>query len=221
MAPDKVTGMFASPQDQLKRVHKWNARGRSKWVFPAEAFRELEATVPKIPDDQLNNPLVAVVLDIRLETLESTIETAWNMLQDNLATPIQKAEWLKTDPDHLRLHSPRKFEQGLKWRVVDLGANRDLRPIRVQESIPRQDLLGTEILWCAALHPFWLQAIDGEKIPFVVAAGCQMKGPSPNYKWDFALGIWKEPRGGDIHILPTAADCRNPQWAVPVLVEPT
>lgn len=220
LAPDKLTGIFSSPKDQLQRVHDWNSRQHpTKWVFPSRKFEKLEQEIPQIPGDRAESGLVTIVLDIRLDTLEATFNAALTVAKRSASIAIETASWLKADAEHMRASAHWDFQPGLRWRVIDLGANQDMPPRRVQEGTQREHLPSSAIMWCCALHPFWLHAMDGDKIPFVVAAGCEMKGPGLSKEWTHALGIWKEPSGtGTVHILPTSVHCRNPQWAVPVLL---
>ncbi len=174
--PELVHGLFVPSDVQIKNVKCWNQR--SGWGFSEEDFAKLPPP-PAWPD----SPLVAVVLTPYLpdtpevKGVQRTFDEHWA-----IAAARQRNSWrwdeLLSDPEHLQLFPGITHEPGLRWEVVDLGANwdpkNDIAPLAVRspERSPH-----AAILAAAAHHPVWVRQMDGVTIPYVWLSGYQVTVP--------------------------------------------
>ncbi len=177
-----IHSLFTPISAQLTRVRELNAE--RNWGFTDEDFAEAEQSVPEWPDGEL----VAVTLVPYLPDgngmggVERTFQELWQV-----AASLQHANWRwdgydKAGPDKLRLlegiEHPVKGKPVLRWEVIDLGCNRNRPPVDVRnfETSPHAGILAS-----AALHPEWVKAMDGDKVPYVWAPGYEVNvsGESP------------------------------------------
>lgn len=162
--PLLINGIFAPPEVQVENVRRWNDEQQG-WGFSDENFASL-AEAPEWPDGE-EAKLVAVVLVPYLATVQQTFDELWQVAATQQPNSWRWAE-LHSDPDHLRLLSGIEHKPGLQWEVIDLGANWDRRDGISPESVRDP---GTSphagCLAAAAHHPKWVQAMDGEKVPFI------------------------------------------------------
>lgn len=211
-----LSGLFTKPEDQLKRVREWNLeRG---WGVSDEVFAEAEKSIPAVPEDDL----VAVVLvpyltevrkkdKIVMTGVERTFQELWA-----LAKAEQQANWRwdgydKAGPERLRLLKGIEHTPGLRWEVIDLGANRNRKPEDVRNA-KRSPHAG--ILAAAALHPEWVRAMDGENVPYVWLPGYEVNVPGGGAWQDVPdLGFYRGGRGVRLYC-GWYYDC-FPSWAVP------
>jgi len=174
-----VHGLFTKPEEQIEKVRKWNRE--FGWGIPDEAFAAAEKSVPAWPEEKL----VAVVLVPYLtdktnedETVTSGLERTFHELWAR-AKSEQDANWRwdgydKAGPDRLRLHKGIEHKVGLRWEVIDLGAQRNKKPhdVRSAKSSPHAGILAA-----AALHPQWVKSMDGDKVPYVWVPGYEVTVP--------------------------------------------
>lgn len=171
-----VHGLFTHPETQIVRVREWNKE--FGWGIPDEAFAEMEKSVPAWPEDKL----IAVVLVPYLadktnadETVTSGLERTFHELWAR-AEAKQDANWHwggydKAGPDKLRLLKGIEHKPGLRWEVIDMGCNRNQKPVNVRnpEKSPHAGVLAS-----AMLHPQWIKSMDGENVPYVWAPGYEV-----------------------------------------------
>ncbi|MFZ6015672.1 MAG: hypothetical protein ACOYUZ_04955 [Patescibacteria group bacterium] len=184
-----IHGLFTPVEAQLTRVRELNAeRG---WGFTDEDFAEAERSVPPWPDGKL----VAVTLVPYLPDadgmggVERTFQEIWKA-----AAVAQEKSWRwdgydKAGPDRLRLlkgiDHPAKDQPVLRWEVIDLGCNRNRKPVDVRDSktSPHAGIIAS-----AMLHPEWVKAMDGDKVPYVWAPGYEVNVSGEN-QWQHVPGL--------------------------------
>lgn len=149
-----IHGLFARPEQQLSQLKALNVIGG--W-FDRSHFEQL---VPP-PDPVNQNHLTVVVLDIHIDSVQFTFDTAWNLVASQRA--VNRYSGLLSDSLNLRANS-RPGKNFLKWCIVNLGANRDLSPLKVRHT---GTMAGAAILWMAFFSPRWLTAMNGKEVPFV------------------------------------------------------
>lgn len=209
-APDfLINGMFLPPDRQLELVKRLNLeRG---WDFTEADFEQL-GLPPMWPTD---NPLAVVVLNISLVDVAITFETAWNCI-----TSVQPNQWrwdkFLSGPEQLRLLSGKTHQRGLRWQIVNLGANTNRKPIDVRTTVTSPS---SAILWMAFYSSKWVQAMDGSTIPYVCLPGYEVSFPDerrwifvPNLRW---LRIYRR-----VELNASLVDMSYGDWAVPALWEP-
>ncbi len=186
-----IHGLFTPVEAQLTRVCELNIeRG---WGFTDEDFEVAEQSVPEWPDGKL----VAVVLVPYLPDgngmggVERTFEELWQV-----AATAQEEGWRwddgygKAGLDRLRLlkgiEHPAKDKPVLRWEVIDLGCNRNRRPVDVRDpkTSPHAGILAS-----AMLHPEWVKAMDGDKVPYVWAPGYEVSARN-YYPWQSVPSLY-------------------------------
>jgi hypothetical protein len=167
--PGLIHEMFTSPEAQLANVRSWNLeRG---WDFIEAHFVQAAAELEALtwPSDRLTVPVLVPYLD----TVQRTFEELWAV-----ASAAQPNNWrwdeLKSDAEHLRLLEGTRHVPGLRWEVIDLGANWDpregIRPVDVRAA----NSAHAGVLAAAGHFPKWVQAMDGTKVPYVWMPGYQV-----------------------------------------------
>ncbi|HWQ99685.1 MAG TPA: hypothetical protein VN397_02445 [Candidatus Methylomirabilis sp.] len=214
-----VHGLFTTTAKQIERVREWNKE--FGWGISDEAFAEAEKSVPAWPEEKL----VAVVLVPYLadkanedETVTTGVERTFHELWD-VAAKQQHANWRwgghdKAGPDRLRLLKGIEHKPGLRWEVIDLGCQRNEKPMDVRhpEKSPHAGILAS-----AMLHPEWIKAMDGENVPYTWAPGYEVN-VSDEGPWQDVPGVHfnRGARGVGLY----CGWCGNysSYWAVPSFV---
>jgi hypothetical protein len=162
-----IGGLFIPPDMQLHVVRQRNLK--RNWRFTDDDFRLLGE-----PPPWPGRNLYAVVLDVTLDTVPQTFEEAWN-----LAAVVQRSAWcwhqLKADSNHLRLLPGVRHHRGLRWVIIDLGANWEQKTgISPADVRSPQTSPASALLWAASYFPRWPQAMDGINVPYVWIPGYQL-----------------------------------------------
>lgn len=207
-----IANMFLPAEHQLVLVEKLNRW--FKWGFTDNNFLDLG---PPPPWPQ-GNKLAAVILDVSLESVSETFEKAWNR-----AMSVQRdgRRWahLWFDSNHLRLFSGQHHQRGLRWQVVDLGANIDRAPQDVRDA---KTSPSSAPLWMAYFSPRWIEAMNNDDVPSVWLPGYEVsvRGYVP---WTHVprLDWFNDSDTGRIELNADVAGRSCRAWAVPVLLEPS
>ncbi|MBP9864633.1 hypothetical protein KBC54_04265 [Patescibacteria group bacterium] len=164
-----VHGLFVKPEAQIVRINE--LRQERGWGIPDAWLMEAEKSIPKWPEDKLVVVTLVPYLDDAKNGpmgVERTFHETWKV-----AASAQHANWRwdgydKAGPDKLRLLKGIKHKPGLRWEVIDLGCNRNEKPMDVRnpEKSPHAGILAS-----AMLHPEWIKAMDGENVPYAWAPG--------------------------------------------------
>lgn len=166
-----IHGIFNKPEDQLKRVRELNLeRG---WGFTDACFIEAEKSIPKWPDGELVAvTLVPYLKDGRgMKGAERTFQELWAVAAKEQHAGYRWDGYDKAGPDKLRLLKGIEHTPGLRWEVIDLGCNRNEKPmvVRSPEKSPHAGILAS-----AMLHPEWIKSMDGVNAPYVWAPGYEV-----------------------------------------------
>jgi len=211
-----VHGLFTTTAKQIERMCEWNKK--FGWGISDEAFAVAGKSVPAWPEEKL----VAVVLVPYLadkkeedETITTGTERTFHELWMR-ATTEQDASWRwdgydKAGTDRLRLHRGIEHRVGLRWEVIDLGCNRNKKPMDVRSSASSPH---AGILAAAALHPQWVKSMDGDKVPYVWIPGYEVQVPGVE-PWAHvpSLSFDRVKRWFELHF--NWADNGSSRWAVP------
>lgn len=217
-----VHGLFTKPEKQIERVREWNKE--FGWGISDEAFAEAEKSVPAWPEEKL----VAVVLvpyladkkaedDTVTTGLERTFHELWMR-----AKAEQDANWRwdgydKAGSDRLRLHkgiehpSTSSGHAMLRWEVIDLGCNRNKKPMDVRSS---KSSPNAGILAAAALHPQWVKSMDCDKVPYVWIPGYEVQVPDGE-PWTYVPSLYFDRGKRELQLSDHWCDCYGSSWAVP------
>ncbi len=205
---DLIHGMFATPDQQLAMTRVLNVQ--HSWGFTEEDFAKL-GQAPIMPADP--GHLTMVILEVLLDTVQRTFDMAWQ-----LAASKQPESWrwdgLLSDPDHLRLLSG-QHSRGLKWRIVDLGANQNRKPVDVRDPVGSP---AAAILWMAYYSPKWVSAMNGKDVPFVFLPGYEACTPG-NHGWQDVPGLGRNVVRRRIGLFASGCDFQGDGWAVPAFRE--
>ena len=198
---------------QLANMRNWNKmRG---WSFTDGDFDAIDLT--PVERSGLVVDVIAAYLPDQGKTsgIQRTFEELWD-----IGSSLQPGKWryesLKSDKKHLRLLDGIRHTPGIRRMTIDLGANWDpkdgIRPMDVRGS----DSAHAEVLAAAAHFPNWVQAMDGERVPYVWMPGYQATLPGHG-PWTRCPGLhW-----GSVHReVGLGADSdgnRLYDWACPVV----
>lgn len=211
--PDLIHSMFVSPQTQLANVRSWNLeRG---WDFIEAHFVQAAAELEALtwPSDRLT----VLVLVPYLDTVQRTFEELWAV-----ASAAQPNNWrwdeLKSDAEHLRLLEGIEHVPGLRWEVIDLGANWDpregIRPVDVRAA----NSAHAGVLAAAGHFPKWVQAMDGTKVPYVWLPGYQVTIPGSE-AWRYVPCLSWDRGDREVDLGAVWDGRRSIRWACPVVKE--
>lgn len=206
-----IQGMFVSPETQLANMRSWNLeRG---WGFIDAYFIEAEAALKDMswPSDRLT----ALVLVPYLDTVQRTFDELWAV-----AAGIQPNNWrweeLKSGKKNLRLLEGIEHKPGLRWEIIDLGANWDgqtgRRPVDVRDA----NSAHAGVLASAAHFPKWVQSMDGVKVPYVWLPGYQVTVPGFEAWTIVPYLIWSRDRR-EVQLDAYWSGHRYQSWAAPVV----
>ncbi len=188
--PRLIRGMFTPPEQQLATLRQWMAQRLQTWKDVPEAWFTNLDPAPEWPDGRLQ----AVVLDLALPDLPEskdvegntipavpgcirTVRDLWNIISTQHPN---HAKWdqLLLDQEHLFLLDGATYEPGLRWRILDLGANWDkvngIVPATVRNPITSPNVDGFAVL---AHHPRFVRRMDGVKVPYLWIPGFQVAVP--------------------------------------------
>ncbi len=205
-----LPGLFVPAYQQLNCVKSRNIT--RKWGFTDEHFEKL-GEPPAWPSGLLS----AVVLDVGLDTISHTFEEAWACIVES-QKDHNGNHWrwdsIKTDKDHLRLYGGKSHERGLKWRIIDFDAHWDKK-----DGVKPQDVRGANspdsaCLWAASYFPKYVQAMDGENVPYMWIPGYELNvdGSTP---WAGVPGLRWVRVYRRVRLYAGFADNRYQIWAVP------
>ena len=212
-APD-LSELFVSLEDQIANVRRWNTE--RNWGFTDADFDAVDLSPSE--HSGLVVDVIAVYLPDQGKTsgIPRTFEELWD-----IASSIQPGKWryesLKSDKKHLRLLDGIEHTPGIRRVTIDLGANWDtqdgIRPMDVRG----KDSVHAEALAAAAHFPNWVQAMDGERVPYVWMPGYQVTIPGyeawrclPYLDWDSV--------GREVELYADWDVFRDCRWACPVVV---
>lgn len=166
-----VHGLWTPPTEQIVQVRRWNEL--FGWGFKPDAFTALEQSIPTPSESRLTATTIEICLPkgADMNPIQRTFEELWRitaMRQDR----HYRWDELHSDPKHLKLLDGIEHKPGLRWVRDDMGANwekaagmypKDCRGPRISPH--------ASILSAAALHPGWVQSMDGVNVPFVWIPG--------------------------------------------------
>jgi len=205
---DWTHGMFAPLSAQLAFTR---ARGEERgWGVDFDSLGE----PPAWPKEERS----AVVLDVTLETPQKTFEEASLWLSGVYPDFWGWPAGIKTDPDHLRLYKGITHTPGARWRVIDLGGNRDKSSNIVREAVDPSLLPTAAPLFLAATSPKWRQSMDGDKVPYVELPGYELSRPGVA-PWSSIACLGRRCIVRRVGLSARSADGVSSHWAVPVFRE--
>lgn len=205
--------LFVSLETQLANVRNWNQmRG---WGFTDADFDSIDLT----PSEHTGLVVDVIVVYLPDEGKTSGIQRTFEELWD-IASSVQPGKWryesLKSDKKHLRLLDGIEHKPGIRRVTLDLGANWDttngIRPVDVRN----QDSVHAEALAAAAHFPNWVQAMDGERVPYVWMPGYQVTIPGSEAWRGVPSLCWGSVSRGVR--LGAGWDVDRDRWACPVVV---
>lgn len=208
-----VHGLFIKPEAQIVRVRELNLE--RKWGFTDEDFLQVEKSIPKWPADKLVVVTLVPYLDDEKKGRKSVERTFHELWEVAASAQHAKCRWDgydKAGPDTLRLLKEIEHKPGLRWEVIDLGCNRNEKPMDVRNPEKKSPHAG--ILASAMLHPEWIKAMDGDTVPYVWAPGYEVQVPG-NEPWA-CVPCLRFDRGRHEIRLDDGWYCHaSLQWAVP------
>lgn len=156
-----------------------------KLGFTGDHLLNAWQTIPAWPAEELR----ALVLVARIpSSTQQRFESGWKAIQRSGMAPASA---------------------GLQWVVVNLGANRAIRP----DQVAANDLVEGAVMWAGALHPDWVRSMDGDNVPYAYMGEyqVQIRGYAA---WSASPYLFFSRSSGQVRLL--ASDGTHSTWAVPV-----
>jgi len=178
--PNQFENLFVSPQEQIENIRRWN--DQRDWGF---SDREIDRL--KIPSFQMGNSLVVPILVPYLSEKDGmsgfkrTFKELWEItVSHHTMVVIGPYDQDMTDVlSQLELKPGIKHKDGLRWELIDLGANKMKAPKPHKGYAPH-----AAILAAAAHFPNWVKNIDRhfgtvseDKVPPVCLPGYRWRRP--------------------------------------------
>lgn len=223
--PRLISGRYTPPELQLANVRTWDRERH--WGIPDEWFEQL-GPAPAWPDGKLKCVTLEVALPDQPETKDGqentipaipgmirTVRELWDITSHQHPNASKWTDF-HLDAEHLELLEGSTYEPGLRWRVLDLGANWDkkdsIRPTDVRNAQTSPNVDGFATL---AHHPKYVRSMNGTTIPFLWIAGFVVSVPGSDPRRNVPLVDFRRDdrrvrlsAGWDAH--------RYPGYAVPV-----
>ncbi len=176
----KFKGMFTSPLDQRETFLRLN---REVWHDPLITREAIDALgeVPDCPIVSTGCYLFCLTLVFETGSTSETFRRNWQACQHihdgNILFGRHQAtsrlDWLHFGASQVRpSFNARARKGGFRWIVCELGRlyqNHSAVEVRAELLAKKRWGVGSELPLIAALHPKWVQAMDGENVPFLAA----------------------------------------------------
>jgi len=156
--------LFVSGEQQIE-----NVRTRFGGINGFFADWQIQQASEAMPDFEPEG-LKALVLTPYFNNLQQTDQWLWATCKE--AHPNNWSwESLKSDPQHMRLLEGTEFPaNSLQWEIIDFGANRGESPVDTRDTnSPHMTCLAA-----AWHHTKWVEAMDGEKVPYIWIPGLEV-----------------------------------------------
>ncbi len=202
--------LFVSPDQQITNLRQWMDFGHLQG-FTEEDFDSVLEAKGKLP-----NPvgLTVPVLVPYLGKVGDTFDALWDVVES-----VYDEHWrnpgLKSDKRHLRLlegiEHPGKC---LRWEIINLGAHHEPKNGREVRNVRGAGSAHAGVLAAVAHFPKWVEAMDGETVPYADIAGYQacVGGYGP---WRDVPCIGRSGAGVGLDVL--WDDCSDRSYAAPGL----
>lgn len=210
--------LFISTEAQVENVRRWNTAFR--WGFTLADFQSLQQ-----PPECTGEGLVTTILVPYLDTPAETFSELWKVGSGWYFRGRRGFESSHIEPlaNRLVVISDVDSTRGLRWEVIDLGANRTERAIQPVPEVEKHVRPHASVLAAAAHFPRWIQAMNGTDTPFVVIPGYLEPCYIHRMPYPCFLGL----RGGRGGVLRTdflcvdriGWDSYGKKFAVPTLVQ--
>ncbi|MBI4143107.1 hypothetical protein HY480_04505 [Candidatus Uhrbacteria bacterium] len=183
-----IHGLFTPPEQQLANVRQWMAQRLQTWRdVPFEQWFASIGPAPAWPDGKFQCVVLELALPDQPKTKDAkgkvipavpgyirTVRDLWDIISGQ--HPYD-SNYLPMDAEHLFLLDGATYEPGLRWRILDLGANWDIAPATVCNPTTSPNVDGFAAI---AQHPQFICRIDGVTVPGLWIAGFQVAAP----QWD-------------------------------------
>ena len=210
-------GLFTPPEGQLEKVRTWN-RERG-WGFTEDELAAASAGIRGLQAPK--KPLVAHVLSVTLADsggVPGLVRTFHELMELALSQFSGGPCWDGFDRlDAGTLRRPCgsvSCARRLRWVMVDFDAWRDVAPTALD---PNLRLPGLSILAAAALHPQWVTAMDGRRVPYVWMPGLDLT-VSPQRPWTAKPRLGYSQPTREVRLHAEEASKSHYCWAVPAFI---
>lgn len=177
--PTTATGesnsRFASLYQQVNNLKQWN--DEFDLGIPKKWFDQLGAPL-ETPDDCL--VVVTLVPYLKgkrgISGVQRTFDALWEIAASRQPDSFRGPRML-SGPKHLRLLAGIEHKPGLRWEVINLGANQGKAPkdVRSPATSPHAGVLAT-----AAHHPEYVRSQNGNGVPRLWLPGYQVNVDDDN-----------------------------------------
>lgn len=212
-AADEPDSRFVSPELQVENLQRWN--DEFDLGIPKKWFEQLGVS-PVAPDERL--VVVTLVPYLKgkrgVSGVQRTFDALWKITA-SVQPNDYRGPLMQSDSEHLRLLEGIEHEPGLRWEVIDLGVNKDQAPKAVRDP---SNSAHAGVLATAAHHPEYVQAQNGNDVPYLWLPGYQVNvdggAPWRSVPYLYWIRICRR-----VRLSADRYDARRPGDAVPVLRE--
>lgn len=212
-----VAGLI-SLDAQLANIRRWNTeRG---YGFSNDELSAVDIT----PGGEQSLRRVDLLVPVSKD-MAWAFDDLWGIAGSQQADNWRNPD-LKTDAAHLRVHPKATvYERGIHRVTLDLVAHhepedgRTVTEVREAATQSGETLAALEVLAAAAHFPEWVQAMDGEKVPYVDLAGYEYRfndSDDSDEAWSDCpyLDWWAG--GRELHLLLDGVGYRGRSCSAPV-----
>lgn len=218
-----VHGRFAPLADKIAQVKFWPGINPAA-VDAAVALAKENGTIAGYEAEVAGNPLLDIVITVYRESVPATLLYARDRMKDVYCDRYFQWNAAYTDNvderrvkliDGAKPFNPNK----IVVEVVDLGANWNreggVNVLGVQQAQAAR-LAGFTVLYAASQSPEWVRQMDGENVPYPLAAALRLN--VPEYDGHAYMPVVCR-RGVNTYLGGDRVDSRHPLAACPVLRE--
>lgn len=199
-----IHGMYHSLSDKLETVRSWpGVTGAMLDAALKEATDSgrIARFDAESPDDKGLNIVVSVYQDNAPDTLvyararmKDTFGERFSQWDEAYLTH-GRVRYLRDDQGHIIVPV---YRNCVRIEVVDLFASWNRKRGMVPCDIRNTNSAHFAVLFVAAQDPDWVWAMDGEKVPYVVAGGLELNVPGYD-QWASVPGVGRDGREADLY----------------------
>ena len=216
-------GRFAPLQDKIAQVKSWPGINPAD-VDAAVALAMENGTIAGYEAESGKNPLLGIVITVYRESVPATLLYARDRMRESHGDRYYQrnaayAEGVNEKRVKLLEGSKPFTPNRIVVEVVDLGANWNRKDGVIGRNVQKaqaSQLASFAVLYAASQSPEWVRQMDGEKVPYALAAALLLNVPGCD-GWACMPSVWRN--GAEVRLDGSHVDGRFHYVAFPVLRE--
>lgn len=219
----RIHGRFAPLQDKIAQVKSWPGINPAD-VDAAVALATENGTIAGYEAESGKNPLLDIVITVYRESVPATLLYARDRMKESHGDRYYQwdaayAEGVDEKRVKLLEGSKSFTPNRIVVEVVDLGANWNRKDGVIGRDVQKaqaSQLASFAVLYAASQSPEWVRQMDGEKVPYALAAALLLSVPDYD-EWADMPSVWHN--GAHAKLSGHRVDSRFRYDAFPVLRE--